>query len=170
MPVLPSSFSSPSFLSFSFTCTSILFPLSIHSFPPPFLHISLPTLPLPYFSIFPSSLSFFQLFAAGIVGLGSYLIHLGEENDYSVITGSNIVSGAALLIVGGVITLSVSAIGIIGACGLWKPILFIVRNMAALICLHTLHYVYIKHSCILHKFMWFLVLLIRATLIYVYKF
>ena len=38
-------------------------------------------------------------------------------------------SGAALLVVGGVITLTVSAIGIIGACGLWRPILIIVGNI-----------------------------------------
>lgn len=67
----------------------------------------------------------FVLFAAAIVALGSYLLYLGEENDYSVITGSNIVSGAALLLVAGVITLTVTAVGIVGACGMWRPLLFI---------------------------------------------
>ena len=46
--------------------------------------------------------------------------------DYDVITGSDTVSFAALLLVGGVITFIVAAVGIVGACAMWRPLLIIV--------------------------------------------
>lgn len=68
---------------------------------------------------------FFLLLGAGISGVGGWLIYMGEKNDYSVITGHSLVSGAALLLVAGVLTISISAIGILGACGMWRPVLFV---------------------------------------------
>lgn len=67
----------------------------------------------------------FFLLGAAIGGVASWLLYLGEENDYSVITGHSLVSGAALLLTAGVLTLVISALGIVGACGMWRPLLFI---------------------------------------------
>ena len=67
----------------------------------------------------------FLLLGAGIGGLGSWLLYLGEEHDYSVITGHTLVSGAALLLSAGVITLVIAGVGIIGVCGMWRPLLLI---------------------------------------------
>ena len=47
-------------------------------------------------------------------------------SDYDVITGNDTVSSAALLIVGGVITMVIAAVGIIGAWGMWRPLLVLV--------------------------------------------
>ena len=46
--------------------------------------------------------------------------------DYDVITGSDTVSAAALLLVGGIVTFVVATVGIIGACAMWRPLLIIV--------------------------------------------
>lgn len=67
----------------------------------------------------------FLLLGGAITGVGSWLIYLGEQNDYSVITGHTLVSGAALLVAAGSITLLISGVGIVGACGMWRPLLFI---------------------------------------------
>ena len=67
----------------------------------------------------------FLLLGAGLTGVGSWLIYYGEQNDYSVITGHALVSGAALLVAAGIITLGISAVGIVGACGMWRPLLFV---------------------------------------------
>ena len=52
--------------------------------------------------------------------------------DYDVITGSETVSFAALLLVGGIITMVVASIGIIGACAMWRPLLIIVSHSPSL--------------------------------------
>ena len=62
---------------------------------------------------------------AAIAGVAGWLIYLGEDNDYSVITGHTLVTGAALLLTAGIITVAISAVGIVGACGMWRPLLFI---------------------------------------------
>ena len=36
-------------------------------------------------------------------------------------------SGAALLVIAGGITFIISSLGIVGACGMWRPVLIIVR-------------------------------------------
>ena len=48
-------------------------------------------------------------------------LYVGEENSYDVITGNSIVSGAALLVFAGGVTLVVSAVGMVGAFGMWRP-------------------------------------------------
>jgi hypothetical protein len=67
----------------------------------------------------------FVLFGSGFIGFGSYLINLGSEHDYDIITGSQFVSGAALLVAAGVFTFAVAVIGIIGAVFMWRPMLLI---------------------------------------------
>lgn len=67
----------------------------------------------------------FLLLGGAITGVGGWLIYQGEQNDYSVITGHTLVSGAALLVAAGAITLVVSGLGIVGACGMWRPLLFV---------------------------------------------
>lgn len=67
----------------------------------------------------------FLILGVGIAGVGSWLIYLGEQNDYSVLTGHTMLSGAALLLTAGVITLIISGVGIFGALAMWRPLLFI---------------------------------------------
>jgi hypothetical protein len=67
----------------------------------------------------------FVLFGSALIGFGSYLLYLGNENDYDIITGSSFISGAALLVVAGVFTFVVAAIGILGAAFMWRPVLII---------------------------------------------
>lgn len=64
-------------------------------------------------------------------------------SDYSVITGDETVSAAALLLVGGVITFAVAAIGIVGACAMWKPLLLIVSFISTFLPSFSLSYLHI---------------------------
>ena len=68
-----------------------------------------------------------------LIGFGSWVLSL-EENDSDEIT-SDISLGAALLVAAGGVTFVVAAVGIIGACGMWRPILIIV----SIILSDTLH-------------------------------
>ena len=67
----------------------------------------------------------FLVLGAAIAGVAGWLIYLGEDNDYSVITGHTLVSGAALLLTAGIVTVVISGVGIVGSCGMWRPLLFI---------------------------------------------
>ena len=49
-----------------------------------------------------------------------------EGSDYDAITGSETISAAALLLVGGIVTFIVASVGILGACAMWRPLLLIV--------------------------------------------
>ena len=53
----------------------------------------------------------------------------GSNSDYDLITGNDTVSGAALLLVSGIITLAIAVVGIIGACAMWRPLLVIVSTL-----------------------------------------
>ena len=59
-----------------------------------------------------------------LIGFGSWVLSL-EENDSDEVT-SDISLGAALLVAAGCVTFVVAAVGIIGACGMLRPILIIV--------------------------------------------
>ena len=73
-------------------------------------------------------LSITQVISLAVFALGAWLLYVREENDYDVITGSgSIVSGAALLLLGGGVAIVVSALGMVGAYGLWRPVLVTVR-------------------------------------------
>ena len=64
--------------------------------------------------------------------MGAWLLYVGEENSYDVITGGNgIVSGAALLVLAGGVALVVSALGMVGAFGMWRTVLIIVSHCGA---------------------------------------
>jgi hypothetical protein len=64
-----------------------------------------------------------QVLGAIAFAIGVWGIVVGT--DYDVITGSETVSFAALLLVGGIVTFIVASIGIIGACAMWRPLLLI---------------------------------------------
>lgn len=51
-----------------------------------------------------------------------------EGREYDVVTGSDTLSAAVLLLVGGFITMIVAVVGIVGAFGMWRPLLFIVSG------------------------------------------
>jgi len=66
-----------------------------------------------------------QLIGLAILGVGIYLAVVG--NNFAFLTGGNqFTSGAALLIICGVVTIVVTGLGILGGIGLWRPILVIV--------------------------------------------
>jgi hypothetical protein len=65
----------------------------------------------------------FVILGTGLIGLGSYLINLGRENDYDIITGDEFFSGAAVLVAAGIFTFLLAALGILGAAGMWRPVL-----------------------------------------------
>ena len=67
------------------------------------------------------------MISLAVFALGAWLLYLREEKDYDVITGSgSIVSGAALLVLGGGVALVVAAVGVVGAVGMWRPVLVVV--------------------------------------------
>jgi hypothetical protein len=78
---------------------------------------------------------FFLLLGTALTGVAGWLLYLGEQNDYSVITGHTLVSGAALLLAAGVLTVVISGVGIVGACGMWRPLLFIYILLVILVAL-----------------------------------
>lgn len=79
-----------------------------------------------YFMIY--SRNMVQVVSLAIFAGGAWLLHVGEQNSYDVITGSSIVSGAALLVFAGGVTLIVSAVGMVGAFGMWRLVLLAVSS------------------------------------------
>lgn len=67
-----------------------------------------------------------QVIGLGLIGLSIYL--LATQNDLSFITGSNIASGGALILIAGLITAIISLIGILGALGKWSALLIVVSQ------------------------------------------
>lgn len=67
-----------------------------------------------------------QLFGVIVLAIGIWAIV--QNQDYAFLTGSSVVSGGALLIVCGVITLTISAIGMVGVLFKLRPLLIIVRT------------------------------------------
>ena len=70
-----------------------------------------------------------QTLGAIAFAIGVWGVVVGS--DYDVITGNETVSAAALLLVSGIVTLSVAALGIVGACGMWRPLLVIVSAIVS---------------------------------------
>lgn len=68
---------------------------------------------------------FFFVLGAITFSIGVWGVVEGSDNDYDLITGNETVSGAALLLVSGIITLAIAVVGIIGACAMWRPLLVI---------------------------------------------
>ena len=71
-------------------------------------------------------LFFPQILGAVLIGVGSWAIARGDT--FSFVTGSNVFSGAALLIVAGIVTVLICATGIFGAIFKLRPILVIVSR------------------------------------------
>ena len=70
-----------------------------------------------------------QVISLAVFALGAWLLYVREENDYDVITGSgSIVSGASLLVLGGGVAVVVAALGMVGAYGMWRPVLVTVST------------------------------------------
>ena len=67
-----------------------------------------------------------QLIGLALIGGGIYLIVAGSSLDF--FTGNRVLSGAAIIIICGVVTAVVSGIGLLGACGLWRVLLGIVSE------------------------------------------
>lgn len=62
-----------------------------------------------------------MLFAIGIYAVVS-------SQKYDFITGDTDVSGPIILIVCSIITMAIGALGCVGACCRWRPLLLIVRT------------------------------------------
>lgn len=67
--------------------------------------------------------SIFLVIGLALVGLAIYL--LASQNDLKFLTGSEIGSGAVLILIAGLITAAIAFVGVLGAIGMW-PILLIV--------------------------------------------
>jgi hypothetical protein len=72
-----------------------------------------------------------QVVGAVAFAIGVYGIVMGS--DFDVITGDDVVSAAAILLVGGIVTFIVATIGVIGACAMWRPLLLIYAISVAVI-------------------------------------
>ena len=70
----------------------------------------------------------YKVLGSALIGFGSYLIYLGEEYNYDIITGSEFISAAAVLVAAGIITFAVSVVGILGALLMMRPFLLIVSS------------------------------------------
>jgi hypothetical protein len=69
----------------------------------------------------------------GAIAFGIGVWGVVEGTDYDAITGDETVSAAALLLVGGIVTFAVASVGIVGACGMCRPLLFIYALAVAVI-------------------------------------
>jgi len=65
----------------------------------------------------------FLIIGLALIAGGAYLIASGS--NLSFLTGNGIASGAAIIIICGGVTLIITAIGLLGAFGLWRPLLVI---------------------------------------------
>jgi hypothetical protein len=71
----------------------------------------------------------FWVISLAVFALGAWLLYVREEHDYDVITGSgSIVSGASLLVLGGGVAVVVAALGMVGAYGMWRPVIVTVSK------------------------------------------
>jgi hypothetical protein len=59
------------------------------------------------------------------LAVGIWGIVISVDGDYEQLTGSNLISGAVLLLVSGFITIVVAMFGFCGAAGMWRPLLVI---------------------------------------------
>lgn len=64
---------------------------------------------------------FFLLIGLTLIGLGIWLVV--SQNDFDFLTGTQYASGGVLIIIAGVITTIISAIGIVGGAGMWSGVL-----------------------------------------------
>lgn len=71
---------------------------------------------------------FYSLQALGAIAFAIGVWGVVVGRDYDTVTGSETVSAAALILVGGLVTMAVSFVGIVGACAMWRPLLVIVRR------------------------------------------
>ena len=68
---------------------------------------------------------FLQVIGLALVGLAIYL--LASQNDLKFLTGSEIGSGAVLILIAGLITAAIAFVGVLGAIGMWPILLIVVR-------------------------------------------
>ena len=121
-PSLYLSHSPPLLLSLSLSSSPPPPPPPLPPPPSPSLSLSL-SLPLPLSPPpLPCPLSL-QALGAGLIGFGSWVIYVvGESDDI-------LSAGAALLVTAGCVTFILSALGIFGAFGMWRPLLIIVGSV-----------------------------------------
>jgi tetraspanin-7 len=65
----------------------------------------------------------FALFGLALVGVGAWLLATGSA--FSFLFNSNIIGGAALIVICGGVTFIIAAVGVIGAILQWRPVLVI---------------------------------------------
>ena len=65
----------------------------------------------------------FALFGLALVGVGAWLLATGSA--FSFLFNSNIIGGAALIVICGGVTFIIAAVGVIGAIFQWRPVLVI---------------------------------------------
>ena len=58
-----------------------------------------------------------------------YIVGESDEIKHGLISDDDIFSGAALLVTAGCVTFILSALGIFGAFGMWRPLLIIVGSV-----------------------------------------
>lgn len=85
-----------------------------------------------------------MLQALGIVVLAVGIWALVANQDFAVVTGNSIASGAAILIVAGIVTLIICIIGIIGAIFKLRPMLLIVSCLS--VCLSDMKQVCCRNA------------------------
>lgn len=66
----------------------------------------------------------FQVIGLTLIGLGSYLVHTG--NSYDFFTGNHFFSGAAILIICGIVVFLITGVGIAGGILTNKFLMYIV--------------------------------------------
>ncbi len=71
-----------------------------------------------------------QALGLTLLGIGIWLVVVAnDQEEAETITGDSYVAGGALLIVSAIVTIAICAVGVIGAIGLFRPLLVIVSPL-----------------------------------------
>ena len=73
-----------------------------------------------------------QIFGLLALAVGAWGVSVSVNGNYDTLTGGNLISGAVLLLVAGIITVVVAVFGFCGAFGMWRPLLVIVSCYTAI--------------------------------------
>ena len=73
-----------------------------------------------------------QIFGLLALAVGAWGVSVSVNGNYDTLTGDDLISGAVLLLVSGIITVVVAVFGFCGAFGMWRPLLVIVSCYTAI--------------------------------------
>ena len=73
-----------------------------------------------------------QIFGLLALAVGAWGVAVSVNGNYDTLTGDDLISGAVLLLVSGIITVVVAVFGFCGAFGMWRPLLVIVSCYTAI--------------------------------------